>query len=271
MHNLPLPKWNTVIRWSDLPGDGVPIVCLPGLSSAAVPNFLPLMTQPEIYGRRVLMIDYIGSGLSGHSETFGCSLEEHAEAVAEVLDTVGTGPVVILGHSMGGSVGIALALARPDLVGCLIVCEGNVTPGGGAGTRRIAAFDRADFVAHGYTKMAAARHASVMAGDAFANFLDGARAGADPAALHANSVALVNVADRFQDQFLSLPMERHFVYGEQTFPDTTGEVTPDTPDPDLLRAHGIGVHVVPGVGHGMMIEDVRAFAKLIGPVLSPQG
>jgi hypothetical protein len=49
MRSLVLKEWNTVIRWCELPRDGVPIVCLPGLSFAAV-----------------------------HSESFGFSLDEHA-------------------------------------------------------------------------------------------------------------------------------------------------------------------------------------------------
>ena len=103
MHNLALPKWDTVIRWSELPGEGVPVLCLPGLSSAALPTFLPMMMQPGLRGRRALMVDYIGSGLSGHSALFGSSLAEHVEAVVAVLEAAGTGPVGVLGHSMGGS------------------------------------------------------------------------------------------------------------------------------------------------------------------------
>ena len=95
MHNLALPKWDTVIRWSELPGEGRPILCLPGLSSAALPTFLPMMMQPELRGRRALMVDYIGSGLSGHSALFGSSLAEHVEAVVAVLEAAGTGPVCV--------------------------------------------------------------------------------------------------------------------------------------------------------------------------------
>ena len=267
MHNLALPKWDTVIRWSELPGEGRPILCLPGLSSAALPTFLPMMMQPELRGRRALMVDYIGSGLSGHSALFGSSLAEHLEAVVAVLEAAGTGPVCVLGHSMGGTVGIALAFARPDLVARLIVCEGNVTPGGGAATRAIAGFDREDFVNGGYAEMLARRHAAVMAGDVFANFLEAARGGVDPGALHDNSVMLVALEEGFEARFLALRLERHFVYGERSFPGTTGKVTPDAPDPDLLRAHGVGVHVVPGVGHGLMAEDAAGFAQVVGPVL----
>lgn len=65
-------------------------------------------------------------------------------------------------------------------------------------------------------------------------------------------------------------MDRHYVYGEQGFSGNTGQVNPDLPDPYLLRTNGVGVHVVPGVGHLMMIEHPVATAKVWGRVLSLQ-
>ena len=146
MQSLPLREWNTVIRWCELPGEGVPLVCLPGLSFAAVPNFLSLVTQPEFRGRRILMVDYVGSGYSGHSESFGFSLDEHSKSIAAVLDAASAEPVHLLGHSMGGSVAVSLALSRPDLVSKLVVCEGNLMPGGGDASRRIAASDQGGYM-----------------------------------------------------------------------------------------------------------------------------
>lgn len=214
------------------------------------------------------MIDYIGSGFSGWSDEFPHSLPAQAKAIAEVMDAAGTGPSIVLGHSMGGSVGIELARIRPDLVTRLIVCEGNVTPGGGVGTRRIASHDRDHYVSEVFPDdVAGWAEAALRGEDAFRSFLHGARAGVDPRALHGSSVALVNVPQDFCDMFLSLPIERHFVYGEHTFPITPDAATPDTPDPNLLRASGVGVHVIAGVGHGMMVEDVEASAQCLAPLL----
>ena len=267
MHSLRLEKWNTFIRWCELPGEGEPIVCLPGLSFAAVPNFLPLATQPEFRGRRILLVDYIGSGLSGHSETFGFTLEEHADSISAVLDAVDCGPACLLGHSMGGTVAIAIALARPDLVSRLIVCEGNLTPGGGGASRAIAATDEAEFISTGFAERMKAMAESALNGSAFADAICAARTGADPRGVHGNSRALVHLPDGFQEQFAAMKTERHFVYGEKTFPGTTGEVTPDAPDPDLLASHGVGIHVVPGVGHGLMIDDPAAAAKVLAKIV----
>ena len=164
MRSLSLRKWNTVIRWCDLLGEGVPIVCLPGLSFAAVPNFLPLMTQPQFRGRRILMIDYVGSGFSGHSESFGFSLDEHATSIAAVLDASCKEPVHLLGYSMGGAVAVSLALLRPDLVARLVICEGNLKPGGGEASQRIAASEQDTFVAKDHPERMRARAAKLRPG-----------------------------------------------------------------------------------------------------------
>lgn len=267
MRSLPLKQWNTVIRWCEIPGDGVPIVCLPGLSFGAVPNFLSLMTQSQFQGRRILMVDYVGSGFSGHSESFGFSLGEHATSVAAVLDTACMEPVHLLGYSMGGTVAVALALSRPDLVSRLVVCEGNLQPGGGEASRRIAASERDAFLATHYPDRMNNLAKAATAGDALADFLWAARSGADPRGVHGNARALVDLADDFEERFLALPLQRHYVYGEQGFPGNTGKVMPDLPDPDLLSANGVQIHVVPGVGHAMMVEDLAATARVLGPLL----
>jgi hypothetical protein len=105
-------------------------------------------------------------------------------------------------------------------------------------------------------------------GDSLSDFLWTARSGADPRGIHGNARALVELADDFEERFLALPVERHYVYGEQGYPGHTGQITAEPPDPGLLRANGIGSHIVPGVGHPMMIEDPVATAKVLGSVLT---
>ena len=266
--SIALAEWNTVIRWCELPGEGPPLVCLPGLSFAAIPNLLPLMTQPEFRGRRILMIDYVGSGYSGHSESFGFGLKEHSQSIATVMEATCSEPAHLLGYSMGGAVAISVALARPDLVSKLVICEGNLKPGGGEASKRIASSDQDTFISKDHPERMKRLSEAALNGDAFSDFMCMSRTEADPRGIHGNARALVELADDFVERFLSLTMERHYIYGEEGFPGHTGKVTPDLPAPDLLQANGVGIHVVPGVGHGMMIEDPVATAKVLGRVLT---
>jgi pimeloyl-ACP methyl ester carboxylesterase len=248
----------------------VSIVCLPGFSFAAVPNFLSLMTQPQFQGRRILMIDYVGSGFSGHFKSFGFSLTEHATTIAAVLEAACVEPVYLLGYSIGGSVAISVAHLRPDLVSRLVVCEGNLKPGGGDNSQRIAASALDTFVRADYPEGMKSFAKAATEGAALPDFLWAAQFGADPRRVHRNACTLVDLAADFEERFLALPLERHYVHGAQGFPGNTRTITPDLPDPDLPSANGLRIHVVPKVGHSMMIDDPAATANALGPLLCRQ-
>lgn len=66
----------------------------------------------------------IALDLPGHGESdpaAGSSVEEYAAAVADFLIELGCGPVLVVGHSLGGSIAIALAARRPGLVQGLVL------------------------------------------------------------------------------------------------------------------------------------------------------
>ncbi len=74
--------------------------------------------------RRVVTLDQRGHGHStktGHLE--GYTLEQLTADLVAFVETVGEGPVDLLGHSMGGRVVMGVALARPDLVRSLVLMD----------------------------------------------------------------------------------------------------------------------------------------------------
>ncbi|MHC9044748.1 alpha/beta hydrolase [Microbacterium saperdae] len=81
---------------------------------------------------RVLAPDLRGRGRSnGLPGPYG--LQQHALDLAAVLDADGGGARIVLGHSMGAFVAVALAGARPDLVDRLVLVDGGLPlalPGG---------------------------------------------------------------------------------------------------------------------------------------------
>lgn len=62
--------------------------------------------------------------LPGHGESDPISeptVEEYADAAHELLEALGTGPVFVVGHSLGGAVAQALAASHPDAVKGLVL------------------------------------------------------------------------------------------------------------------------------------------------------
>ncbi|HWG94919.1 MAG TPA: alpha/beta fold hydrolase, partial [Mycobacteriales bacterium] len=101
-------------------GDGTPVLLLHGVpeTSSAWSRLLPVLGR----GRRVLAPDLPGLGGSGYGGPYDVpSLVAQLAALVEV-EAPG-GRVDVVGHDWGGSLALALAGARPDLVRRLAVAN----------------------------------------------------------------------------------------------------------------------------------------------------
>lgn len=101
-------------------GEGPPVVLLHGLLGAAQ-NFGAIQKAIAARGHRVLAIDLRNHGQSPHADGMGYATM--AEDVAETLAAEGAWPAAVIGHSMGGKVAMALALAKPEGVERLLVAD----------------------------------------------------------------------------------------------------------------------------------------------------
>lgn len=71
---------------------------------------------------RCLLYDFRGQGKSEITES-GYDLDTLAEDAAAVIEALGDPPVHFLGFSMGGMIGLRLAIRRPDLLRSLILLD----------------------------------------------------------------------------------------------------------------------------------------------------
>jgi pimeloyl-ACP methyl ester carboxylesterase len=79
-------------------------------------------------GRSALAVDLPGHGASSWRDDFDYRPATNARAVAALLDEVGDGrPQLVVGQSLGGLTGVALAEERPDLVRALVLVD--ISPG----------------------------------------------------------------------------------------------------------------------------------------------
>jgi pimeloyl-ACP methyl ester carboxylesterase len=96
------------------------IVCVHGLGGSAV-NWLavaPLLTQRY----RVIAPDLAGHGLT-RSGGRGTDVAANAALLVRFLDSVAPGPVILMGNSMGGMIGLLAAHAAPAQVTRLILVD----------------------------------------------------------------------------------------------------------------------------------------------------
>ncbi|MGW5460271.1 alpha/beta fold hydrolase [Streptomyces sp. NPDC003996] len=235
------------IRWTEAPGTEPARVYLHGLGSMSAVYHAHIAARAELAGRRSLFVDLPGHGLSDRPGTFGYTLEEHADAVAVVLDQAGVRGAELIAHSMGGAVAIVLAHRRPDLASRLILTEANLDafPPLTAASSGIAAYEEDDFVDE--------QHARVLqtVGPLWAATMRLA----DPRALHRSAVGLRRGSEPVMRTILEkLPVERVYLQGE-----LSGELE----GRESLEAAGVRVVTVPGAGHNVMFDNPDAFAAAV--------
>lgn len=139
------------IRWVELPGEEPSRVYVHGLGATSPAYFTEVAVHPLLAGRRSLLVDLLGHGISDRPADFDYSLETHADALARALTAADVTGAEMVAHSMGGSVGIVLASRHPRLVRKLVMIDSNLDPltptHGVVGSNGIAAYSEEEFLA----------------------------------------------------------------------------------------------------------------------------
>jgi pimeloyl-ACP methyl ester carboxylesterase len=110
----------TDLAWIRLHGSGPTIVFLPGFRSDMTGEKATALAA--FYGDRgigMVRFDYFGHGASSGAFTDGTIGAWAADALAAV-DSLTTGPLILVGSSMGGWLALLTALARPDRIVALV-------------------------------------------------------------------------------------------------------------------------------------------------------
>lgn len=242
------------LRYHDLPGPGIPLVFIHGLGCSSACDFPRVAFDPALPARRFILVDLLGSGFSDKPSDFSYSVEEHAQTVLDLLNTLGASQFDLFGHSMGGAIAIVVASLQPDRIRRLVLGEPNLDSGGGTFSRAIAAQSESDYVAYGHASM-------IQSANATGDYIwAGSMAVSAPFAIHRAAKSLVLGGVRsWRDRLLSLPMPRTIVFGERSLPD---------PDTTRLADAGLSVRIVPNAGHGMTEDNPSGLAGVIHRALS---
>lgn len=148
------------------------------------------LAETQLPDVAVLAPDLLGHGRSSWDAPW--TIDANVAALAGLTERAATGPVVVVGHSFGGAIALALAAARPDLVAALVLLDPAVGLDG-AWMRRIA---EAMWASPDYPDAAEAR----------AEKADGAWADVPPALLDAElDDHLIALPDGRRGWRLSLP------------------------------------------------------------------
>jgi len=217
----------------------------------------------------VLAPDLLGYGDQAKGADISWILEDQVEHVASYLKENTAAPVHVVGHSVGGAVGVLLAAAYPELVCSLTSVEGNMTLddafwSAGLARKPLTEVESmldgfgADIVSWlgdaGVTPSAWTRQVA-------SDWLD-----AQPGStVQTQARAVVQATSRPEyldtvNKLVASPMPFHLLAGERS---VEGWHVPET-----VRANSSSFASIPNCGHLMMLEDPAEFARY---VLEPLG
>lgn len=103
------------VEVDDVPGSPLTVVFVHGFT-ARLEEFA--LQRETLHGRyRTVLYDQRGHGQSGWGDVRHATIDQLGRDLGAVLDRHAPGPVVLLGHSMGGMTLMAFARQRPELFG----------------------------------------------------------------------------------------------------------------------------------------------------------
>lgn len=242
------------IRWVELPGQEPPRVYVHGLGASSPAYFTETAVHPLLTGRRSLLVDLLGHGISDRPTGFSYTLESHADALAAALTDAGVTGAELIAHSMGGSVAIVLAARHPHLVSRLVLVDANLDPirptRASGGSSDIASYSEQEFLAGGWAEIrdrAGSHWWSTMR-----------LAGRE--ALHRSAVHLTRgTVPTMRELLLDLRIPRTCLLPEAGGP---------LPGADALTDGGVSVVEIPDCGHNIMLDNPEAFASATAAALT---
>ncbi|MEU9419543.1 alpha/beta hydrolase [Streptomyces sp. NPDC048272] len=240
------------IRWAELPGEEPARVYLHGLGATSPAYFAASAAHPLLAGRRSLLVDLLGHGISDRPQEFDYTLEAHADALAAALAEAGVVGAEVIAHSMGGAVAIVLAARHPELVSRLVLVDANLDPappGATAGSSRIASYTEEEFLAGGWAEVR-----DRVGPHWWATMRRAGRTGLYRTAVH----LAAGTTPTMRELLLELKVPRGYL-----FPAADGPL----PGADALEAAGVVVVPVPDCGHTIMLDNPQGFARATAALL----
>jgi len=210
-------------------------------------------------GCTVVAPDLTGFGRSGFSEGFSCSLEDHALVCRELISLFRFRSLHVVGHSMGGAIGVLLCTMMGDRTSSFVNVEGNLVAADCGVSRRTMSMPYEMFRE---MLLLDIRLMADATGEAGVRMWASMVEQSSPEAFNRSAASLVKWSDSgaLLADFLALQCPRVYVYGEK--------------NAGIKALSGIGSipsYAVPGSGHFPMNDNPGDFYRFLSEWLTSQG
>ena len=248
------------VRYVDLSGVLPVCVFIHGALDSSIAGMAMTAAAPSLATRRRVLVDLLGYGMSDRPSGAEYSLQRHAQIVAELLDHLGIDGCQLVGHSMGGAVAVMVASERPDLVGNIVLAEGNLSEGSGGFASFAEGRTEEEYVQNWFPNFIASRLEDAKKENGVLAIHLGMAQAAAPWAVYRMSQSLNagSVQPTLRERFLSLDIPKAFFSGGKS----------ELDDEDLalkteLMERGGDWVIVPDAEHQMNFDNPEGFADAI--------
>ena len=202
-------------------------------------------------------VDLPGCGESEELGDFSYSMEDQAGLVLKWITGLGLDHITLVGHSMGGVIGLYLAEALGQRVKAFFNMEGNLEPKDTVYSGMIASLPMETFEGRGYELFK-----RMLKGTLETSPSPGMRtyyeniSKVSPRALYLSAVSLLRESyeGNLYERFLQLPVKKWYVFGEKSLKHATRI---------LLDKDGLPYFIVPESGHFMMDDQPEIFYRML--------
>jgi pimeloyl-ACP methyl ester carboxylesterase len=198
----------------------------------------------------VLTFDLPGFGDSDKPYEFSYRMEDQASITKLLIQELNLSGIHIVGHSMGGAIGLLLTKDIKSIVDSFICLEGNFISEDCTGSRNAVKYSLEDFLKEGFNHLKA--DISESADELFLDCLSKS----DPYAFYRSSESLVKWSDngKLLELFLSLDICKYYIFGEL-----------NASAPVIKYLTSIPKLMIPNAGHAMMADNPsRFYSDLLG-------
>ena len=200
----------------------------------------------------ILTFDLPGFGDSSRPHEFSYSMEDQAIVSRPLFQELNLNRIHIVGHSMGGAIGLLVAKDTRSIIESFICLEGNLISDDCGGSRAAVKYSLEGFQKEGFQHLKDGNSES-----ADSLFL-GCLSRSDPYAFYRSSESLVKWSDsgRLLELFLELDIRKYYIFGEL-----------NTDAPVIKQLSSITKLMIPNAGHGMMTNNPSRFYTILLSVL----
>lgn len=195
-------------------GTGPAIVFLHGLGCCKE-DCLPWIRCDPVAPFRVLAFDLPGCGGSRYSAGGALRMKDLVDLVRNVLAALELRDVVLVGHSMGGLIGLLLSERQPAAIRAFVNVEGNLAPEDCTFSRRAMADEFAEFETVVFPELK--RNLASAPGIGSARYRAALEGGASARAFYDYARETVAYSDRgnLLERFLALSIPKVFIHGSE--------------------------------------------------------